>query len=208
MASEQAPPRSRVAILGVIVLLAAIAGAGAAPSPRAGFILAGEPVAFDAKLHPLFSALQVSSTAEVTRAGFARWARTREGRWIIRRLREADRMVVVEEDTEQASLGRAPQPGFTILLAARDRAVPKRYTIVLNPAIAAQYPNDSSLDLGRPRSGADAMALAWAAEMLHIDFYADGIPLPHHERTDFQERWLAVAAQLGFPNTPHGTDER
>jgi hypothetical protein len=47
------------------------------------------------------------------------------------------------------------------------------------------------------------MAAAWAAEMLHIDFYARGISLPHHSRSDFQSEWLIIATQLGFPNLPH-----
>ena len=50
------------------------------------------------------------------------------------------------------------------------------------------------------------MAAAWAAEMLHIDFYARGIALPHHERDDFQERWMAVAGQLGFGRMTHGME--
>jgi hypothetical protein len=50
------------------------------------------------------------------------------------------------------------------------------------------------------------MSTAWAAEMLHIDFYARGIPLPHHERPDFQERWQSVASELGFPVLQHDTD--
>ncbi|HEY0787829.1 MAG TPA: hypothetical protein VGE86_04235 [Thermoanaerobaculia bacterium] len=191
-----------------MVLAATVVTLAATPdAPRSGFVLGGEPVTFGADLRPRFTKRQIASTAEETRAGFDRWARTREGRWIIRRLRESDRSVVVLEDPEQESIGRAPQPGFTILLAAANRAVHKEYAIVLNPRIAAQYQGGESLDLGRPRTPADAMALAWAAEMLHIDFYADGITLPHHERADFQERWSAVAGQLGFPNTPHGKDD-
>ena len=82
----------------------------------------------------------------------------------------------------------------------------KRYDLILNPTIASQYNNADSIDLGLPRTATDVMALAWAGEMLHIDFYANGIPLPHHDRPDFQERWLTAAAQLGMPNATHGTD--
>lgn len=192
---------------GAILLVAAVL-AGSIPAPARGeFILAGEPVAFDADLRPRFTESQKSSTAGATRAGLERWAGTTEGQSIIRRAMERDRSVLVREDTEQASLGRAPQPGLTTLLAARDQKVAKRYTMILNPAIAEQYHNDSAVDLGRPRTETDAMALAWAAEMLHIDFYAAGVALPHHERADFQERWRAVVAELGFPNAPHGSGD-
>jgi hypothetical protein len=50
------------------------------------------------------------------------------------------------------------------------------------------------------------MAAAWAGEMLHIDFYSQGISLPHHERADFQEQWRLVAGELGFPMLPHEED--
>ena len=51
------------------------------------------------------------------------------------------------------------------------------------------------------------MAAAWAAELLHIDFYSRGISLPHHQRADFQREWRAIAEELGFPTMPHGEDE-
>ena len=191
----------------VLLLLSPPVRAGDLTPHRGGFILAGEAVSFDADLRPLFTARQVSSTAKPTRVGFDRWARTEEGKSIIRRIRD-DRTVIIEEDSEQSALGRAPQPGFTVLLAAQDPKIRKRYTIILNPMIAAQYENELAVDLGRPRSATDAMALAWAAEMLHIDFYAQGIALPHHERADFQERWLSIASELGFRITPHGGEER
>lgn len=193
----------KAAFLGLVLLLAA----RPAPSPAAGFILAGESILFPGDLRrPQFTALQLSKSAEATRAGFVRWARTLEGQAIIRRFRLGDCAVIVREDREEPSIGRAPQPGFMTLLAAHDRSVYKEYELILNPAIAAGYVNSTSIDLGLPRSATDAMAVAWAAEMLHIDFYADGVPLPHHERADFQERWLAVAEQLGLPNTEHGDE--
>ena len=199
--------RARSGFLAAALLLGALAWAGDLAPRRGGFILAGESISFGADLRPRFTPHQVSATAQATRRGLDRWARTAEGRSIIMRIR-GDRTVIVEEDPEQPALGRAPQPGFTVLLAAQDPNVDKRYTIILNPTIAAQYENGSTADLGRPRSAADAMALAWAAEMLHIDFYADGIALPHHERADFQQRWLAVAMELGFRIATHGNDDR
>lgn len=39
--------------------------------------------------------------------------------------------------------------------------------------------------------------------MLHIDFYSQGIVLPHHGRADFQRAWREVARQLGFPGLEH-----
>ena len=51
------------------------------------------------------------------------------------------------------------------------------------------------------------MALAWTGEMLHIEFYAAGIPPPHHERADFQKRWRLVAWALGLERVEHVTDE-
>ncbi len=167
-------------------------------------LFAGEKVPFGADLLPHFTAHQISATSAATRAGLERWARTDEGRAILRRLQENDRTVIVKDDPEEESPGRAPQPSLETLLSANNPKVQKRYELILNPAIAAQYDTGSEIDLGLPRTAADVMALAWAGEMLHIDFYARGIPLPHHERADFQERWTAVAAQLGLPNATHG----
>ena len=171
----------------------------------AAFLLAGETIRFDADLRPQFSERQQTASAASTRAGFARWAATAEGQLIIARFRGTDRDVVVLESIDESGIGRAPQPALGTLLAAGDASKSKRYELIVNPALAAQY-GAPSIDLGLPRTPADVMAAAWAAEMLHIDFYARGIPLPHHERADFQERWLAVAEQLGLPNTEHGDE--
>ena len=168
-----------------------------------GFVLAGDRVAFDIDRHPHFNAHQIQTTSDATRAGFERWSRTAEGQSIIRRFQESDRTVVVHEDSSENAPGRAPQPGLRVMLAAHDRSVAKQYELILNPTLAAQYHTPTSVNLGLPRTAADVMALAWAGEMLHIDFYADGVQLPHHERTDFQQRWLLVATELGLPNTPH-----
>ena len=59
---------------------------------------------------------------------------------------------------------------------------------------------------GHPTTPADLMAIAWAGEMLHIDFYSRGISLPHHSRPDFQEEWHRVAEELGYPSATH-TDQ-
>ena len=51
------------------------------------------------------------------------------------------------------------------------------------------------------------MALAWAGEMLHVSFYAQGVSLPHHNRADFQSQWREVAAELGMPMLTHDDDD-
>ena len=171
-----------------------------------GFVLAGESIAFDADLRPRFTEHQLRTTALATRDGFAQWAATREGKAIIRRFHDTEREVHVFESAAETGIGRAPQPGFATLLSAADRTKRKRYDLILNPTLAGDYAKPSKLDLGLPRTPGDVMAVAWAGEMLHVDFYADGIPLPHHRRADFQERWRAVAAALGFPLVDHATD--
>jgi hypothetical protein len=186
----------------VLLLLAA-----APKQTSGGLVLAGDAIRFDDDLRPRFTANQVTSTAAATRAGLVRWAGTAAGREIIRRFQEeSERTVIIKEDPDEPTPGRAPQPSIETLLGARNRKVQKRYELILNPTIASQYDNAGEIDLGLPRTSSDVMALAWAGEMLHIDFYADGVSLPHHDRGDFQERWLAVAAQLGLPNTAHGTE--
>jgi hypothetical protein len=178
-----------------------------AASRGRGFVLAGETILFDDDLHPRFTAKQMRSSAAATREGLAKWAATAEGRAIIGRFRASDREVEIIESDDGMSVGRAPQPGFMTLLAAGDATKVKTYQVILNPALAAQYDQRSSIDLGLPRTPAEVMALAWAGEMLHVDLYAKGIPLPHHERGDFQERWLRVADALGLPRVQHITDE-
>jgi hypothetical protein len=176
------------------------------PRPH-GFILADEAIRFDAELHPHFSERQLRESAEATRAGLEKWAATPEGKAIIARFQAKDRAVIVIESDAEPTIGRAPQPGFVTLLAAGDRKQMKIYQLIVNPALAAQYRGSKSIDLGWPRTPADAMALAWAGEMLHIEFYASGIPLPHHHRADFQKRWRSVADALGMPRVEHVTDE-
>lgn len=189
-------------VLGVLAWVATERG------PRGdGFVLAGESIPFDAGLRPQFTEHQVRTTSLATRDGFAKWTATPEGKSIVRRFHETEREVHVFESDLETGIGRAPQPGFATLLYAGDRTRRKRYDLILNPALAGQYSKPSELDLGLPRTPGDVMAVAWAGEMLHIDFYADGIPLPHHRRADFQERWRAVAVALGFPLVDHATDE-
>ena len=176
-------------------------------SRTGGIILADEAIRFDAEMRPQFSAHQMNASAEATRAGLLRWAATSEGRAIIARFQAKDRQVIVVESDDEPTIGRAPQPGFVTLLAAGDPKQLKTYWLIVNPSLAAQYDRPKSIPLGLPQTPADAMALAWAGEMLHIEFYAAGIALPHHERSDFQKRWLRVADSLGMARAEHGTDE-
>lgn len=166
-------------------------------------LLANERIAFDADRVPHFSEQQVRASAESTRAGFVKWAATAEGKEILAKLDAADREIHISESADESGFGRAPQPGFATLLASQDEKKIKTYQLILNPTRAAEYRNADSIDFGEPRTPADVMAVAWAAEMLHIEFYARGIPLPHHRRKDFQERWLKVATALGFPLVEH-----
>jgi hypothetical protein len=190
--------RAGVAVLLALVLLPA-------GSARAqGFYLAGEPLRFDEKFRPQFTQRQLEASAESTRRGLARWAATEQGRKIIGRFEGGDREVRVVESASEAGVGRAPQPGMTTMLATNDRTKLKRYELIVNPVVARQYDNARSLAWGLPRNSEDVMAAAWAAEMLHIDFYSRGIALPHHQRPDFQERWRAVAAELGLTSMKHG----
>ena len=169
-------------------------------------VLAGEPISFDADDTPRFTAKQIEQSSESVREGFVKWAATPEGRAIVARFRGTERDVHVTETAEEPAIGRAPQPGFLTFLAAKDPKKTKSYELFLNPILAAQYNSASEMDLGLPRTPAEVMALAWAGEMLHIDFYADGVPLPHHERGDFQERWQRVVDALGLPRAHHGGD--
>ena len=169
-------------------------------------ILAGEPLRFDAQYRPQFTEHQVAATADATRAGLVRWAATGEGKRIIGRFETGEREVVVIESNTEKGVGRAPQPGFMTMLASNDRTARKRYELIVNPELARMYGKPNALAWGLPRTPADAMAAAWAAEMLHIDFYSRGIQLPHHQRSDFLERWRQVAAELGLTSLEHGSD--
>jgi hypothetical protein len=199
--------RNRVAILVCLLIGGALTFASESATSGGGIILADEAIRFDADLRPQFSAHQMRASAEATRAGLLRWAATGEGKSIIARFQAKDRQVIVIESGDESTIGRAPQPGFVTLLAAGDPKQLKTYWLIVNPALAAQYDRPKGIELGFPRTPEDVMALAWAGEMLHIEFYAAGIPLPHHDRSDFQKRWRLVADALGLWRVEHVTDE-
>ena len=170
------------------------------------FVLAGEPVRFDAALHPQFTAAQVAATAPSTRDGLTRWAASDQGKTLIAWFAANSCEISVSEDTGEQGLGRAPQPGLATLVAARDQARRKQFELVLNPQYF-KIPADMTPLPDEPSTPADIMAAAWAGEILHIWFYARGISLPHHHRADFQRAWREVARQLGMPNLTHDDDD-
>jgi hypothetical protein len=201
----------RVRILPALVLLWSVAACAADVPLAAGWpsalILADESVRFDG-VQPRFTSNQLANCSEATRAGLARWAATEQGRRTLSRLPATEYAIVVTEDSSEAAPGRAPQPGIATLAAARDHSKLKVYQVLVNPA--AFHPVKDAVAVVPPLTQADMMALAWAAEMLHVDFYARGISLPHHRREDFQREWLAVATELGMPTVRHDdeADER
>jgi hypothetical protein len=168
-------------------------------------LLAAERVHFDDHLKPQFTSHQISATSAATRGGFEQWAATERGRDEIRRFDTGEYQIIVLEDRIDSASGEAPQPGIATLLGANDRAKLKTYELVLNPEFRPAV-EATVMSSGEPTTPAQVMAAAWAAEMLHIDFYSRGISLPHHSRADFQEEWREVARELGFPYLAHGDD--
>jgi hypothetical protein len=114
--------------------------------------------------------------------------------------------IVVIENVDGGEVGSAPEPGIATLVAAKDHSIAKSYEIVLHP-LPFSLPDGATALPNQAATPADQMAAAWAAEMLHIDFYSRGISLPHHQRADFQREWRAIATELGFPTMLHGEDE-
>jgi hypothetical protein len=113
--------------------------------------------------------------------------------------------VEIVENLEEESAGRAPQPGLATLVNASNHGVKKSYDVILNPRYGVMR---AEAVPGFPASPSDMMAVAVAGEMLHVEYYARGISLPHHERDDFQREWREMAVQLGYPSLPHGVEER
>ncbi len=170
------------------------------------FLLAGGSVHFDGGGRPQFTATQVSSTAASTREGMARWAATAHGREIIAYFDAPEYVVNVTEDDSEEGMGRAPQPGIATLVASVDHSKRKTYDLVLNPRFF-RVPEGMTPLPNQLSTPADMMAAAWAGEMLHIYFYAQGISLPHHDRGDFQTEWRGVAAELGMPALTHDDED-
>lgn len=173
------------------------------PTVHSGFRLAGERIRFDSMVRPQFTDEQVRNTSDATRAGLSKFASTEYGQRLIRRFNTGEYEIVVTEDANESGTGRAPQPGIATLAAASDRSRLKTYELILNPTTFVMPKGMTALPWHEPATAAEFMAAAWAGEMLHIDFYAKGISLPHHPRTDFQEEWRILAEELGFPTLTH-----
>lgn len=171
-----------------------------------GIVLAGEPVRFDANLKIAFTDVQLRATSAATREGLLRFASTPDGRRMLRHFATSEYTVVVIESADDAEVASAPEPGIATLAAASDHSIRKKYEIVLHP-IAFSMPDGATALPNQATTPADQMAAAWAAELLHIEFYSRGISLPHHQRADFQREWQAIAKELGFPGMLHGEDD-
>lgn len=171
-----------------------------------GIVLAGEPVRFDANQKIAFSDAQIRATSAATRDGLVRFAATPEGHRLLRHFGTAEYTIVVVESPDDTEVASAPEPGIATLVAANDHSVAKTYEIVLHP-IPFSLPDGATALPNQAATPADQMAAAWAAELLHIDFYSRGISLPHHQRADFQREWHTIASELGFPGMLHGEDD-
>jgi len=194
----------RTAIAAVLLVVSAATASKILPqvSNETGFRLAGERIRFDANTRPEFTEGQIRYSAEATRSGLVKWAATPRGRRMILRFNSAEYSVTIREDGHGVGAGSAPQPALATLVAATDHTKTKAYDLILNPTFSLPR-GAMPFSSGEPSIPADMMAAAWAAEMLHIDFYARGISLPHHLRPDFQSEWRAMATELGFPYLLH-----
>jgi len=171
-----------------------------------GILLAGQPIRFDANHNIAFTDAQLRATSAATREGLLRFASTPDGRRMLRHFATAEYTIVVSESEDDSEVASAPEPGIATLLAANDHTIAKKYAIVLHP-ISFAIPDAATALPNQAATPADQMAAAWAAELLHIDFYSRGISLPHHQRADFQREWHTIAKELGFPGMLHGEDD-
>jgi len=170
--------------------------------------LAKEHVTFDEKCAPRFTPNQIEVTQPAVREGLALFTATERGCATVRRFDTREYEITVFEEDVNGSTGEAPPPGLATLLAANDHKMVKRYELILNPSF--KRTSETLVFDDEPNTPARMMAAAWAAELLHVDFYSRGISLPHHTRGDFQNEWHELARQLGFPRLEHldGDDPR
>lgn len=171
-----------------------------------GIVLAGERVQVDANAKITFTAAQMRRTSFATRQGLVLLASTPDGRRLLRKFATSEYEIVVTEGPENGEAGSAPEPGLATLVAWNDHSVCKQYAIVLHP-ITFSIPDGATALPNQADTPADQMAAAWAAELLHIEFYSRGISLPHHQRADFQREWHTIARELGFTRMTHGEDD-
>jgi hypothetical protein len=164
--------------------------------------LANQRIAFDPKDCTPHFPNEIDAPA--VRDGLRAFASTPRGCEMIRRLDTREYDVEVFEETLDNSTGEAPPPSIATIIDAADHSKVKSYELILNPSF--KRTNEIVVFTDEPVTPAQMMAAAWAAEMLHIEFYARGISLPHHSRSDFQEEWREIAKQLGFPRLTHGDE--
>ena len=113
---------------------------------------------------------------------------------------------MIAEDAYEQGPGRAPQPALGTLVASGDHRALKTYVLIINPEFRLAQGRNINPS-GQPSTQAEMMAATFAGEMLHVDFYSRGISLPHHQRSDFQEEWRAIARELGYPDMKHEDDD-
>jgi hypothetical protein len=167
-----------------------------------GFILCGERIRFASDFQPSFTARQLRESESATRDGLAKWAATKHGHRLIAFFDRGDFRINVTEDRFEDGIGRAPQPGLATLASIADSAKIRTFDLILNPRYF-RLPAGMTPLLNMPATPADMMAAAWAGEMMHIELYAHGVSLPHHNRAEFQEEWRAVAEELGVSLLDH-----
>ena len=171
-----------------------------------GFILCGERIRFTTNQQPRVTPKQIRESERATREGLAKWAATAHGRRVIKFFDTGEFRINVTEDPYEDGVGRAPQPGLATLASTGDRVKIKTFDLILNPRYF-RLPDGMTPLLNMPATPADMMAAAWAGEMMHIELYAHGISLPHHNRIEFQEQWRAVAEELGVALLDHDDRE-
>jgi hypothetical protein len=134
-----------------------------------GFILCGERVRFATNFQPRFTPKQLRESADATRDGLAKWARTAHGQRLIAFFDKGDYRINVTEDPFENGVGRAPQPGLATLASIHDRARVRTFDLILNPRYF-KLPQGMTPLLNMPATPADMLAAAWAGEMRHIEF--------------------------------------
>ena len=163
--------------------------------------IGNQRIAFDSKdCTPHFQ----DATTPAVSDGLRAFASTPKGCEMIRRFDTREYNVEVSEEVLDNSTGEAPPPSIATIINAVDHSKTKSYELILNPDF--KRTTEIVVFTDEPVTPAQMMAAAWAAEMLHIEYYARGISLPHHARADFQEEWRELARQLGFPRLAHGAD--
>ncbi|HUO84830.1 MAG TPA: hypothetical protein VM534_06910 [Thermoanaerobaculia bacterium] len=161
-------------------------------------------IRFGAEERPLFSPEQRRLLDRDLRRGLDLWARTLEGREMVRRYGRGG-TVFVQIALEQGAGGALGSATPLRSLSSFLEGQQQFYRVVINPAMQGMH-LDGVRTVGYvwPRSTAVLRALQIGAEMLHVDFFARGFPSgSHHSEPEFQLRWRAFAYELGCEGFPH-----